>query len=192
LQLISYFESHNGLLIEFSDNPIRGELTDLYLLPIEFLDTALNESALEKSSWLPIIAFGTDAYLPHAFLMGCSDYIKTPFDPEELYFRVIRCTSHRFRIFKWGNITFFPFFADLDGKLIQLSKQEYTVMFVLARNIGKTVHRRTLAYALWGTHCIRTRTIDMHISSLRKKLFPLLKGIYTIHGEGYLLEPLKT
>jgi len=94
-------------------------------------------------------------------------------------------------MYTWNTIAFTPFSGSRNNLKIQFSKQEYSLLMVLCKQTGKTVSRATLALALWGGERPYSRAIDMHISSLRKKLAKLLDSsdhhIATIHGEGYLL-----
>jgi len=77
--------------------------------------------------------------------------------------------------------------VSLDSKTMTLTRKEYELLALLAANAGEIVPRDVLLMKVWGySREIRTRTLDVHIRRLRKKL-----GVYgeryieTIFGTGY-------
>ena len=80
--------------------------------------------------------------------------------------------------------------AWLRGSLIDLSPTEYSILEVLARRMGHTVSREELLRRIWGMSNCDTRTVDVHLSRLRKKLDdgrrPMLSA-QTLRGRGYRL-----
>lgn len=83
--------------------------------------------------------------------------------------------------------------AFLDNRAMVLTRKEYELMAVLAANAGEIVPRESLLRDIWGySPEIRTRTLDVHIRRLRKKL-----GAYgdqyieTIFGVGYRFQPFR-
>lgn len=59
----------------------------------------------------------------------------------------------------------------LDSRALVLTSKEYALLTLLAANAGEIVSRSTLLLTVWGyNHEIRTRTLDVHIARLRKKL----------------------
>ncbi len=84
--------------------------------------------------------------------------------------------------------------AAYNGISVPLTKSEWVILDVLDRHFGEVVTREELIYAISGTMVpIKTRTIDVHISSLRRKIYGLgpfaLLGVY---GKGYRLVRRKT
>lgn len=83
--------------------------------------------------------------------------------------------------------------ATLDSRPIELTRKEYDLLAVLVQNAGEIVRREILLLQVWGYGSeIRTRTLDVHIRRLRKKL-----GVYadqyieTIFGVGYRFQPYR-
>lgn len=83
--------------------------------------------------------------------------------------------------------------VSLDSRSLVLTKKEYELLALLVRNAGEIVSRDTLLWRVWGySREIRTRTLDVHIRRLRKKL-----GVYadpsieTIFGVGYRFQPFR-
>ncbi len=82
----------------------------------------------------------------------------------------------------------------LDGAPVRLTRKEYALLALLTCNAGDIVRRDVLLKQVWG-YCdgIRTRTLDVHIRRLRKKLGPFSEGyIETIFGVGYRFQPYRS
>ncbi len=82
----------------------------------------------------------------------------------------------------------------LDGAPVRLTRKEYALLALLTRNAGDIVRREVLLKQVWG-YCdgIRTRTLDVHIRRLRKKLDPFSgEYIETIFGVGYRFQPYRS
>src|SRR5262249_17962551 len=84
--------------------------------------------------------------------------------------------------------------ARLDLKPIQLTRKEYDLLALLVQNAGDIVAREALLMRVWGySSQIRTRTLDVHIRRLRKKLGSYAdQYIETIFGIGYRFQPYRT
>ena len=83
--------------------------------------------------------------------------------------------------------------ALLDGKSLGLTRKEYDLLAMLVQNSGEVVTREALLLRVWGYNSqIRTRTLDVHIRRLRKKL-GALSGAYieTIFSVGYRFQPFR-
>ena len=83
--------------------------------------------------------------------------------------------------------------AKLDARPIDLTRKEYDLLAVLVQNAGEIVHRETLLQRVWGySNEIRTRTLDVHIRRLRKKLGTYSdQYIETIFSVGYRFQPYR-
>jgi len=83
--------------------------------------------------------------------------------------------------------------ALLDTKPLELTRKEYDLLELLIQNAGEVVERETLLLRVWGyNNQIRTRTLDVHIRRLRKKIGEH-SGVYieTIFGVGYRFQPFR-
>jgi DNA-binding response OmpR family regulator len=83
--------------------------------------------------------------------------------------------------------------AVLDSRPIVLTRKEYALLSLLVQNAGVVIPQEALLREIWGySPQVRTRTLDVHMSRLRKKL-----GIYskryieTIFGIGYRFQPFR-
>ena len=83
--------------------------------------------------------------------------------------------------------------AKLDGQTIDLTRKEYDLLAVLVQNAGEIVRREVLLERVWGYSSeIRTRTLDVHIRRLRKKLGSYSEQyIETIFSVGYRFQPYR-
>lgn len=120
--------------------------------------------------------------------LGADDYIEKPFDILELISRV----NARFRKNKnvIYNINGFIINEDKriitkDSKQYKLTSSEFDILLILLKEKGNIVSRDTLITTLWGNNAnYESRTIDMHIKNIRKKLDDQ-NIIITVHGVGY-------
>lgn len=121
--------------------------------------------------------------------LGADDYIEKPFDLLELMSRVAARARRykRNRIFACKNIS-----LDLDkreckngNELIDLTVKEFDILAYLFMHKGNAVSRDELFDAIWNSTAIESRTLDMHIKSIRSKLNTNDEIIKTIYGIGY-------
>lgn len=124
---------------------------------------------------------------------GAYDYIVKPFAAEELLARVdglMRHTGRRRQTIRVWGIEIQPESRTVtrDGAEIRLKPKEYDLLMVLVYNRGIALYRDVLLERVWGLDCdVMPRTLDIHISRLRKKLGwgSQLRAVPKI---GYLLE----
>jgi DNA-binding response OmpR family regulator len=81
--------------------------------------------------------------------------------------------------------------ATLDGRRLTLTRKEYDLLALLVQHAGEIVPRDVLLLQVWGySPAIRTRTLDVHVRRLRKKLGSYAdRYIETIFGIGYRFQP---
>lgn len=81
--------------------------------------------------------------------------------------------------------------AALDTAHIWLTRKEYELLALLVRHAGEIIPREALLMHVWGYGAeIRTRTLDVHVRRLRKKLGGYAgRYIETIFGVGYRFQP---
>jgi DNA-binding response OmpR family regulator len=83
--------------------------------------------------------------------------------------------------------------ASLDSHRLILTRKEYELLALLVENAGEIIPRQVLLMRVWGySHEIRTRTLDVHVRRLRKKLGSYCdQYIETIFGIGYRFQPFR-
>ncbi len=125
--------------------------------------------------------------------LGADDYIEKPFDILELMSRV---NSKARRYLKKQTLKSNDLILDIkkhefykDGILIELTNKEFDIMKLLLKKEGEVISREDLFNSIWGNDTLESRTIDMHIKSLRKKINDNEgKIIKSVYGIGYKLE----
>ncbi len=124
---------------------------------------------------------------------GAEDYIVKPFDMLELMVRMEKVLE---RTKKLGDvirildveINFLEHSVRKNGKEVLLKPMEFDLLCVLARNKNIAISREELLRRVWGVDYLgETRTVDVHIGQLRKKL-SLNDNIKTVSKMGYRLE----
>src|SRR5579872_7632153 len=83
--------------------------------------------------------------------------------------------------------------AVLDGERMTLTRKEYDLLALLVQHAGEIIPRDALLMRVWGYGAeIRTRTLDVHVRRLRKKLGSYAdQYIETIFGIGYRFQPYR-
>ena len=138
--------------------------------------------------------------------IGADDYVPKPFEPREVVAR-IRAVLRRTRPgmekagsddrVVVGDVTLSPSTrtATLAGELLDLTTVEFDILEVLLRNAGKVVTRDQLAQAALGRNLAPfDRGVDVHLSTLRKKLGGgqySQDRIKTVRGSGYIYVALE-
>ncbi len=124
---------------------------------------------------------------------GAEDYVVKPFEILELLVRmekVLERTNRLSSVIKVLNmeINFEEHTVRQDGKEVLLKPMEFELLAVLAKNKNIAISRENLLSMVWGVdYAGETRTVDVHIGQLRKKL-NLGNHIKTVSKMGYRLE----
>lgn len=135
-----------------------------------------------------------------AYSFGVSDYVTKPFNMDVLVAMLdnkvkLVLNSDRSEIHRFGNMEHHPNIHTLfrAGKKIELTILENRILLYFLRNPNKIVNRDELMLEVWGYNSdVNTRTLDMHIVRLRKKIElnpdnPQL--LQTVRGIGYRFNP---
>jgi two-component system response regulator RegX3 len=150
-----------------------------------------------KVAILMLTAKGSEDDVVEGLRVGADDYVTKPFSIRELTARVdalVRRTSSRqSESVVFGGWTVDPatLTATCDGDggaTCELTPRELELVALFVRERGRIVSRRMLLKEVWHMSKadeVETRTVDMHIAKLRKKLDPDTALITTIRGAGY-------
>jgi len=128
--------------------------------------------------------------------MGADDYITKPFGVMELISRVKallrRCEGEEDeKFYTVGGLVLDieKHSVSVDGEIVELTYKEYELLRLLMQNTGIVTSRDAIMERVWGTDFEgESRTLDMHIKTLRQKLGSAGVMIKTIRNVGYIIE----
>ncbi len=184
----------------------RKELPDLIILDImlpkmDGLEVCRAIRRDGKTAHIPILMLTAKAEEVDKIVgleMGADDYVTKPFSPRELVARVgsiLRRThpAPPSDIFKRGmlEVDFTKYTARFKGAPVDLTAKEFVLLKALIDGKGRALTREFLLENVWGYNRsgeVETRTVDAHITHLRKKLKTIAKSIVTVKGIGYRLD----
>jgi two-component system, OmpR family, response regulator RegX3 len=174
-------------------------LLDIMLPGLDGLSVCNEIRKLDRGQ--PVImltAKGDEEDIIKGLKLGADDYVPKPFSVRELVARVEavlrrsrKLTEEREKV-AWGGMEIDPrnLWAKINGKTIELTRREVDILRYLIQCSDRPVGRQELLKEVWGygNAQMETRTVDIHITKLRRKVEkdpeePRL--ILTIRGEGY-------
>lgn len=172
-----------------------------WMLPGESgLDILRDLRMNEQTRLLPILlvtAKDAELDIVKGLDAGADDYLTKPFGIMEFTSRV-RALLRRVgrqngtaETLQWQSIAMTPASHSLtvDGRPIELTYKEYALLELLLQNAGNVVTRERIWIRVWnGASEIESRTLDMHIRTLRQKLGEAGAYIQTVRKVGYKLE----
>ena len=182
---------------------LEDVMPDLCLVDIMLPDENGNEIVrkLRKNSEtakLPVImvtAKTTELDLVKGIEDGADDYIKKPFSVMELISRVKallrRTLTEEVKELKLDELTINneKHEVSVNGNPIELTYKEYELLSLLILNKGIVLNRDIIMDQVWGTDYEgESRTIDMHVKTLRQKLGDYGTRIKTVRNVGYVIE----
>jgi DNA-binding response OmpR family regulator len=152
--------------------------------------------AVSKIPVLMLTGYGKDADIVAGFEYGCNDYLAKPYTFPVLFMRAKELLNRSARtadVITKGGLTLDKISsrAFLNGKDLLLKPKEFALLLLLAQNEGTVMSAECLYEKIWNAPPgSDKRTLQVHISSLRKKLESENSG-YTVrnnYGEGYCME----
>ncbi|MFA6142641.1 MAG: response regulator [Candidatus Omnitrophota bacterium] len=186
---------------------VKKDLPDLVILDImlpgidglEVCKALKNDS---KTSHIPIVmltAKGQESDKIVGLELGADDYVTKPFSPRELIARikaVLRRVKEKDKLpqaMRIGDldIDFSKIAVMVKNKPVELTAKEFELLKTLIKAKGRVLSRDQLLDSIWGFDQaaeIQTRTVDVHIRTLRKKIKAASKYIVTVKNYGYRFE----
>ena len=200
----STLQSH-GYLVQWSKDgaaataAFETAVPDLVLLDAGLPDIdgfTLCRWLREQDSDLPIVIItARDAEIDIVVGLdaGASDYVTKPFSMNVLLARIrahLRTSNvDSVAAVELGTLRVDPaaYVATVDGEPVDLRRREFELLVLLCREAGRVVARERLLAEVWDLHWdTSTKTLDMHVMALRRKLGDAIE-ITTVRGVGYRL-----
>lgn len=210
LQNVGYnvFTAFNGLdalKIAKEEKP-NLMLLDVMLPGLDGLDVCKEvkrNNATRNTSIIMLTAKSEEVDKILGLELGADDYITKPFSIRELLARVKAVLRRRggegeeesTNVYTTGNlkVDFERHEVVIDDNKVDMTLKEFDLLEILIKNKGKILKRDTILDKVWGYEYIgETRTVDVHIRYLRKKIElddKNPKYIETIRGVGYRFNP---
>lgn len=194
--------------LEEANQLLLKESYDLIVLDIGLPDgngIEFCSSLQETHSQVPIFFLTGHSSLPEkvlGFSAGADDYITKPFSILELRARIeARLRKNKFQtiisdFFKWKELQIIKskqevYICDHEElQKVELTNLEFKILLYFANRTGEVIARDQILNDIWGENIhIYQRSVDTHVSKLRKKLGIVSHIIESIHGSGYKFNP---
>lgn len=183
-------DGESGLQTVFEHHP------DLVILDVMLpkLDGWRVLERLREASNVPVLmltAKGEETDRLRGLESGADDYLVKPFSPRELVARakaILRRGQPLGDVASFGalEIEYQSHRVTFEGQELALTQTEFDVLVMLSRHAGRLWSRDELLERVWGTDFSGVdRVVDVHVSSLRRKLGEAGHFIQTVRGTGY-------
>jgi two-component system, OmpR family, alkaline phosphatase synthesis response regulator PhoP len=191
--------SGDDALARVREQPPDLVVLDVLLPGLDGLTICRAIRSVGATSTMPIIivsARASESDRIRGLELGADDYITKPFSPKELVARVA-ALERRSRggqppdgVVRYGNLTVDRerHIVFSDGVEVTLTPKEFLLLDYFLRHPGRVLSRERLLTDVWGyQYAGGTRTVDVHVLRLRKKLPVLSDALSTVHQFGYKL-----
>ena len=162
---------------------------------ISILKKLRSGSAARNVPVIMTTAKGTEYDKVAGLDLGADDYLAKPFGMMEMVSRVRavlrRAGPKETGALRWGGMELNPMTHTVlaNGQQVSLTLKEYELLHVFLQSPGQVFTRGQLLDRVWGTDYLgETRTVDVHIGTLRTKLGACGGSIQTVRGVGYRME----
>ena len=163
---------------------------------VELLQKMKQDPCLREIPVIMASARGAEFDKIRSLDLGADDYLVKPFGMLELVSRVKavlrRCGGEKKEpLLQMDGLVLNPreHTVTVDGERVQLTYKEYELLKLFLSNPGVAFTRDQLLERVWDSDYLgQTRTVDMHIRTLRQKLAPYADRIETVRNVGYRLE----
>jgi DNA-binding response OmpR family regulator len=196
-------EGYHVEVANSAEEALKKDLSDFHLFLLDIMMGQMNGLKLaqllksrEDTKHIPVIfltARGTEQDTLRGFDAGADDYILKPFSVKVVAARIKAVINRSVKISPENVITFETLAIDLTSKKVSingleivLTKTEFELLALFLQNPAKVFSRDVILHEVWADDVFVTdRTVDVHITRLRKKIVPYGKNIVTRSGYGY-------
>jgi DNA-binding response OmpR family regulator len=180
---------------ELRRHPVRLVVLDVGLPGIDGFEVCRRLRALSKVPIVMLTARDEEPDRVAGFELGADDYVTKPFSPRELAARIkaiLRRAEQRpeDEVLSAGEIVLrrHSHEVTVGGEDVELTSKEFDLLACFLEHRGIVLSRERLLDIVWGvSYPGGTRTVDMHVAQLRRKL-RAAEAIRTIRGAGYKLQ----
>jgi len=180
---------------ELRRHPVRLIVLDVGLPGIDGFEVCRRVRAQSNVPIVMLTARDEEPDRVVGFELGADDYVPKPFSPRELEARIrailrrAEPQSSEDAVLSAGEIVLRRDSHDVtvDGEAVQLTAKEFDLLTCFLEHQGIVLSRERLLDIVWGmSYPGGTRTVDMHVAQLRRKLGDA-EAIHTVRGAGYKL-----
>lgn len=197
--------AHDGeQALDLLDSSVDLLLLDIMMPKKNGLDTLKELRQTYQTPVIMLTARGSELDRVLGLELGADDYLPKPFNDRELVARIRAIlrrshwneqqnTDNGSQVVSMDALDLNPGRQEacFDGRILELTGTEFTLLYLLAQHVGQVVSREHLSQEVLGKRLTPfDRAIDMHISNLRRKLPDRKDGhpwFKTLRGRGYLM-----
>jgi DNA-binding response OmpR family regulator len=191
---VVWLRSGEDVLAELRNHPIRLVVLDIGLPGIDGFEVCRRIRAGSKVPIVMLTARDEEPDRVAGLELGADDYVSKPFSPRELSARIKAILRRAERTTEDEVLSAREIVLRRDsrevtvaGELVELTSKEFDLLACFLEHPGIVLSRERLLDIVWGmTYPGGTRTVDVHVAQLRRKLGGP-EGIKTVRGAGYKL-----
>jgi DNA-binding response OmpR family regulator len=192
---VLWLRNGEDAVAELRRHPVRLVVLDVGLPGIDGFEVCRRLRAWSKVPIVMLTARDEEPDRVAGFELGADDYVTKPFSPRELAARIkaiLRRAEQRSEdeVLAVGEIVLRrdSHEVTVDGEDVELTSKEFDLLACFLEHRGIVLSRERLLDLVWGvSYPGGTRTVDMHVAQLRRKL-QAPERIRTIRGAGYKLQ----
>ena len=193
---VVWLRSGEEALAELRAHPVRVVVLDIGLPGVDGFEVCRRIRAGSKVPIVMLTARDEEPDRVAGLELGADDYVSKPFSPRELSARIkaiLRRTEQRTedQVLTAREVVLRRDAREVTvaGTLVDLTSKEFDLLACFLEHPGIVLSRERLLDLVWGmTYPGGTRTVDVHVAQLRRKLGDP-EGIRTVRGAGYKLIP---
>lgn len=194
-EVVEAADGEQALSVFFADGGVDIAVVDVMLPGLDGFEVVRRVRARSSVPIILLTARGEETNRVAGLELGADDYVVKPFSAPEVVARVRahlrreRSLAQHSCVLRLGRVELDPAArrCTVEGRPIELTRREFDLLAVMLRNSGFALTRDQLLDAAWGTTYVSSKTVDVHVAGLRRKLGGAVR-ISSLRGTGYRLE----